>query len=315
MEWSVFCEFKTWKITDDVLKARLMKQIRMWWNVSQNTKYFPGPQPVSIERKDFAVLRTNDYWVSYKSDGLRYIMVFVKVDMNNYCIMINRKMDMYLLRVRTANVVFDGTVLDGELVRTHDNRYEYVVYDATIVCGRSVIDQPLSARLEAAVTVCAHMQRSDIPMHVKMFYPLRDFEDYVKHVVSEINHKIDGYIFTPEHCSVSSGTNYKMFKWKEQMKNTVDFHVEYHRRQQRYMLRLSKGHSLIETQDTLAHVDRLLATLIKRGPCIVECRYVGPSEWTPVLIREDKAHPNNYLTYTKTMYNIDENIQMEEFMK
>lgn len=308
MERTSFAGIETWELTDEVLKERLMKQIRVWWNVSPNTKYFPGPQPVSIERKDFETLRNNNYWVCYKSDGVRYLFVCVRVDDRNYCLFINRKMNMFMMRITTATVVFEGTVLDGELVYNQKTqKHEYVVYDATIVCGKSVTNKPLSARLESATSVASHITRSDIAIKIKLFFPLRDFEDYVNTVVPEITHGLDGYVFTPEDSPVMSGTHYTMFKWKEQLKNTVDFQVEYHRKRKGYVLRVSKGRMLHEVNDTLTEAPN------QNVPCIVECKYAGPGKWTPVLIRDDKGHPNNYLTYTKTLYNIKENIQLEEF--
>lgn len=314
MEWTSFAGIDTWKITDEILKDRLMKQIRIWWNVSPNAKYFPGPQPVSIERKDFVVLQSEKYWVCYKSDGVRYLFVCVRVDDRNYCLFVNRKMDMFIVRITTATVVFDGTVLDGELVYNRETqKHEYIVYDASIVCGQSVTQMPHSARLDSASSVSSHITRSVIPVKLKLFFPIRDFQDYVSMIVPEITHGLDGFIFTPEDSPIMSGTHFKMFKWKEQLKNTVDFHAEYHRKRKCYVLRLSKGYSLQEIGDTLTQVCPKMDTRLKETPCIVECRYAGPGKWTPLLVREDKGHPNNYLTYTKTLYNIQENIKMEEF--
>lgn len=304
--------FKTWKLLDDTLKDRLLRQIRIWWGLSPGThrgsRYFPGPQPVSVERKDFETLKNENYWVSYKSDGVRYLMVFIQVDDKSYCILIDRKMDCHLIKMTAATELFaSGTVLDGEIVENRETKgSEYIVYDATIVCGKSLVREPHSVRLEAAMTVANHVKFSSVPVKIKLFYPLRDFRDYVQDVVGTITHGIDGYIFTPENSPVCSGTHYKMFKWKEQISNTVDFHVEYKRR--RWVLKVSRGKSLMETDDRLVACGEIV-----KAPCIVECKYAGPKTWTPVLIREDKTHPNNYLTYTKTLLNISENIQLEEF--
>ena len=297
---------------DETLCDRLMRQIRIWWGLSPGSKYFPGPQPVSVERKDFQTLRNENYWVSYKSDGVRYLMVFVRIDDKNYCILIDRKMDCHLVKMTAATKLFEsGTVLDGEIVENRETKQsEFIVYDATIVCGRSLIQEPHSTRLEAAMTVANHVRFTSVPVRIKLFYPLRDFRDYVQDVVGTITHGIDGYIFTPEDSWVRSGTHYKMFKWKEHISNTVDFHVEYHRKRRRYILRVSRGKSLMETDDQLIGVEKQFADQL---PCIMECKYVGPKTWVPVLIRYDKTHPNNYLTYTKTMLNIEENIKLEEF--
>lgn len=311
-ETSSVGSFPTWKLMDETLKDRLMRQIRIWWGLSPGSRYFPGPQPVSVERKDFETLRKENYWVSYKSDGVRFLMVFVRIDDKSYCMLINRKIDCHLVKMTAATKLFEsGTVLDGEIVENRDTQEsEFIVYDATIVCGRSLVQEPHSTRLEAAMTVANHVRTTNVAVKIKLFYPLCDFRDYVEDVVGTITHGIDGYIFTPEDSPVCSGTHYKMFKWKEQVSNTVDFHVEYHRKRRRFVLRVSRGKSLMETDDQLVTIDR---QLLDQTPCIMECKYVRPKTWTPVLIRDDKTHPNNHLTYTKTLLNIKENIKLEEF--
>ncbi len=38
---------------------------------------FPGSLPVGLERSKIKTLQKGDYWVSEKSDGLRYFFVFI----------------------------------------------------------------------------------------------------------------------------------------------------------------------------------------------------------------------------------------------
>lgn len=302
MDWSSCLGFETWKLTDDTIKQRLMRQVRVWWGVGPNTTYFPGPQPVSIERKDLSRLKHENYWVCVKSDGIRYLLVFVRIDDKDYSVLINRKQDMYLLRMDTVGSAFDGTVLDGELV--NDGR-EFVVYDTTIVCGRSVVKEPHSVRLEASMRVVDFTRNSDVDIRTKLFFPFREMKMYVEQIAPTITHGIDGYIFTPEDCKVCSGTHFGMFKWKEQYKNTVDFHVtpEGHisvsrgRYLQRVPIRVTLGHGITTTD----------------LPAILESRFVRTNQWEALLIRKDKTYPNNELTYTKTLLNIQENIQIGEF--
>jgi len=51
---------------------------------------------------------------------------------------------------------------------------------------------------------------------------------------------------------------------------------------------------------------------------IVECRYMIddiPMWWKPVGLRQDKTYPNNRRTFYRTMINIREDIQWEEFTR
>lgn len=322
MDW---CEFKpfdngdtleTWKLTDPVMQDRVLRQIRSWWDVSPHSSYFPGPQPVSIERKDLPALFEKDYWVCVKSDGLRFLLVFVRFDNKNMCLLVNRKNDMYLVRTRAWKSAFArGTVLDGELVcDKHTGRLEYLVYDATIVCGETLVKLPHSERMEHALRLVDFVRDASVAVRVKEFYPMRDMREYLDTVAPTITHGIDGYVFTPEHHPVCSGTHFAMFKWKERYENTVDFHVSKNLRE----LRVARGRTLVlpERDARLVVPTKALESEIRRlAPCIVECRWSQKDTWSAVLVRKDKTHPNNYLTYSKTLLNIREDIQLKEFLR
>ena len=203
--------------------------------------------------------------------------------------------------MQTVESAFEGTVLDGELV---NNGREFMVYDTTVVCGRSVVNEPHSVRLAASMCVVDFVRDSGVDVQTKLFYPARDMKQYVDYVTPTITHGIDGYIFTPEDCGVRSGTHFGMFKWKEQYKNTVDFHVT-----PRGEVSISRGR----------HLNRLpIGVELGNGittadlPAILESRFVNKNKWEAMLIRKDKTYPNNELTYTKTLLNIQENIHMEE---
>ena len=323
MDW---CEYKpfergdtlsTWKLVDPVYQERILKQIRSWWNVSPESKYFPGPQPVSIERKDLPLLFSKDYWVCAKSDGLRFLLVFVQINNKNLCLLVNRKNDMYLVKTRVWKSAFvGGTVLDGELVCDKDTgKLEYLVYDATVVSGTSAVKLTHSQRMDMALRMVEFVREPSVCVRVKEFYPVSDMRSYVERVTPTMNHGVDGYVFTPEHHSVCSGTHFAMFKWKEQFENTVDFHVSKDLRQ----LRIAKGKMLmevVEARNMLVFPDKVLEREVRKlAPCIVECRATKDKKWCAVLVRKDKTYPNNYLTYSKTLLNIQENIQLDEFLK
>ena len=137
--------------------------------------------------------------------------------------------------------------------------------------------------------------------------------EYLQFMVPSLNHDTDGYIFTPENEPVRSGTHPSMFKWKEQLKNTVDFLVI--KTDRDYIMKIAKGKQQIVLHDQrIRIVDKKMEQLLKE-PRIIECKYLSEGLWEGLFIRTDKIHPNNMLTYKKTLLNISENIQIGEFME
>ena len=51
----------------------LRQYIHRVWE-SSDPNWFPGPQPISIERKHFRVLKSQPYVVCEKTDGVRHML-------------------------------------------------------------------------------------------------------------------------------------------------------------------------------------------------------------------------------------------------
>lgn len=323
MEIVPFGNTKAIRLIDPIICKDLFDHVRRMWNTC-DSDYFPGPQPISIERKHIEALSQQTYRVCAKSDGVRFLLVFITHLDNPYCFLINRKKDVYLINVEVISDAFKGTVLDGEFIRnTHTNKHEFLVYDATSVMGDSnVMALTHSQRMERALSIVEHIkyQPDKTPFHVKLklFYPFENFKEYVSQAVPFIQHDLDGYIFTPDEDPVRSGTHNTMFKWKELYKNTVDFLVEKHFHiPGAFIVKVSKGCTLKSLFDIKLHVpigsDVERDILQSNSPVIVECMYLSPNVWSALFVRKDKTNPNNFYTYTKTILNINENIQLSEF--
>jgi hypothetical protein len=132
---------------------------------------------------------------------------------------------------------------------------------------------------------------------------------YVHTIVPTLTHAHDGFVFTPNEAPVSSGTDYSMFKWKKRLDNTVDFLIGTdHAPYTAYVVKAGK---LVVLRNVHIHIPSRFGKCEKDS--IVECEYVSDNNWSAVRLRKDKTHPNGYMTYTKTLLNIKEDIQIEEF--
>jgi len=321
MELTDFGNFKTWKITDEKTKQNLFSIISPHVK-SDNRNMFPGAHPVSIERKHFEQLRKEPYWVCAKSDGIRFLFICLTYETKPYSFFLNRSNDIFLLNCNNENGVYKSTILDGEMIYNWKySRFDYVTYDAVVVNGIHVADLHHSERLKHAYSAIQHITNAhNIFFDIKQFYPLKDIKHYYDNVIPNLFHKTDGLIFTPEELPVTNGTHFKLFKWKECYDNTVDFSV--HRNikgnNPKYILKITKGKYLNSLFENTLHLDMDMETQVDEHirtheSCILECKYLYPNNWKGVLIRKDKTYPNNALTYNKTLLNIKENIQLDEF--
>ena len=234
--------------------------------------FFPGPQPISIERRHMNLLNRNEYFACEKTDGTRIAT--------------------YLM-----------------------------LYDAVIVSGQDLRNMNLMDRLSAIDRFANGVMRvpSDaFQIKLKKFYYMKHMKYLVEMLKNnEFSYATDGVVFTPVYEPIRIGTHDTMFKWKPQEKNTVDFKVKNRPNGEIGLYIQERGELVFESLLKVCNITPEWGKML-HDDAIAECEYQWkqwPRWWKPVGIRTDKTHPNNRRTLHRTMVNIEENIQLHEFIK
>jgi len=265
----------------------------------------PGPNPVSIERKDFEKLKTKKYVIAEKTDGVRFIMMFTRLFGFKVCTIIDRSMSSYLVPLKAIpRVLFQGTLFDGELTIDKHGRKCFILFDAVVVSGVTVSQLDLGYRLVA-------MRRGlkDFKMHpadpvelrMKAWTELGDVNAAKSKIAEASNvYHTDGVVLVPKDDPVIYGRNFDFFKMKPQGTHTVDFI-------------LMDNNGTIGIYDPRSKRDVAIGKVscTYQAGVVVECEIIN-NVWSVVGVRTDKNQSNDMLTYEKTMLNIRENIQLDE---
>ena len=257
---------------------------------SKDVKQFPGAHPVSIERRHIPLLKERNYVVCEKTDGQRYMLACMVFEGTKYCFLVNRAFDMWMVSLCIPR----NTLIEGELVDT-----TYIIYDGYMVSGENIMNMNLIDRLKKIEPVTKG-PKMKIDVRMKTMWKLKSIPDILK---MNFPYKTDGLIFTPVDDPIRLETHETMFKWKPIHHITVDFKVL--KRLNKYGLYVwDRGTYVLESdfEDNPAYENK-----------IVECRYDN-GHWLFVKVREDKPMPNNRRTYYRTLINLRENIQPEEFL-
>ena len=288
----------------------LLKQaIATAWG-SNDQDRFPGPQPVSIERRHFPLLKKQPYMVCEKTDGLRQMLVCLELEGKKRCFLVDRAFHVEeITTTLPRDTVFDCERVDSLLL----------VYDAVMVKGESMLKKPLTERLAAAGKVIRMILRTSkdkVQIKLKKMYPLEQIDEVLK---AEYPYKTDGLVFTPVNEPIRMGTHETMFKWKPRETITIDFMV---RHNGQYIDRGHPGHEpvmdmYIADREKLKSVT-IFNPLVQYKDLdsyegrIVECGY-GDAGWYFIKVRADKTYPNNLRTFERTLVNLREDIQACEF--
>jgi hypothetical protein len=299
-----FIDADVWKVKKDThLHQQANLFIHTTWGTLRNGQappIFPGPQPTSIARRHLPLLKQNQYFVCEKTDGTRYGLICFMFEGKKMCMLVNRALDMYLLSLNIPRTAYKGTFLDGELIKLKDGTWNFVIYDGVMVSGEHICGLILEHRLGVCNKFATGILRTAKDpvknIYVKKFWNLENLDNLLSH---EFLYETDGLVFTPNKDPVRVGTHDTLFKWKPRDKNTIDFQVKGKR-----LYVQEKGLLVYECDIDEEYPD----------DTIVECKYIPHiRKWVPIGVRTDKHHPNNRRTFYKTLENIREDIQLNEF--
>ena len=230
---------------------------------SNSNLKFIGCMPVNFSRHNIEEVQRAEggYFLSEKTDGVRYLMVFT----GSSVVLVDRAMNgnqpTFLSKSNNSSsepfasilpLVQPGTVLDGEVVIHRKYRRPiFIVFDV-MCCGQNpVLQLNFADRLKCLRSASFRTKTADrdmfastsdlknleiaLPLVRKNFVVRTDLDDLLSHVVEERgmrsyvngefhNHLTDGIIFQPNR-PYSIGTDMHLLKWKYLDTVTIDVEI------------------------------------------------------------------------------------------
>ncbi len=282
------------------------------WSGNSEKKFFPAPQPVSIERSNFPKIK--NYFFSEKNDGTRMVLLYL----NGKCYSIIRSFKISNFNLKIYPDINTGIVflLDGEY---YEQENTYIIHDAVNIYGEQIKNQDLINRLDKIRKMLAEISFSGSKILLKTYH--RDITSLIE---NKSEYKNDGIIFTPIYEKVGHNTQLNLYKWKPVDLCTFDFVIT--TGNDGILALVQKNGELIkyaqasagsiEEKNFLNKLSNLEGYCNFKNGVVVECKYnIDENSYEPIKIRYDKTYPNGDFTVKKTLFNIEENITLEELEK
>jgi mRNA-capping enzyme len=244
----------------------LLMQYIMGRSVEPNGEgaMFPGSQPVSLARSNLGMLSERRYWVTWKADGTRYLILLHRagtylIDRSNAVRRVQMRWPSPLPPADPTNKqpprapiggLHQGTILDGEMVVDEDlvtgkRTRRFLAYDSMVINGEIVTQRPwidrwnyidkfieAPRRLEATVISNGKWKmRYDYSKECfrfrrKMFWPLSASKKIIDDFIPrQLTHEADGLILQPHDDPYAPLTCHELLKWKFAHMNSVDFRL------------------------------------------------------------------------------------------
>jgi len=299
--------FRAHAVDPDATKE-IVERIRQLVGALSPRGKFPGPNPCSLERANLKTLVPGTNWLCEKTDGTRALLACIEFRGAKCAFLITRAWGVFSVGLRhVPRALFQGTVLDGELVLSKAKTWSWLGFDAMLVSGVSVWAMPLGARLDAARRgLAAYAPDASDALHIEFKTYCRDFGEYRAHL-ARAERPTDGTIVTPDAMPICVGRHATLYKLKDGGTHTVDF--------------VFTPPNVLAVYDSTVRGMVNVATLSDPDPalvpdCIVEASWRGgPDEsknWVLETVRTDKTHSNDRLTFTKTLLNCREKLTLDD---
>jgi hypothetical protein len=219
---------------------------------------FLGSMPINLFRSSLNIVLQSDYYLTEKTDGVRYLFYIMRNESGNgnICFFMNRSIKYFTVPNGDilANLFPPSTVLDGEIVfNINLKKSIFLIFDILCYDSKSKIDLPFIKRYECIKQEVIHRYdqtrehfKKSYPdfrldslllCHYKRFLPKKDISTLLKCFHEESgeriyrddnvfrsDHKTDGIIFQP-NVSYKVGKCYDLLKWKWSDLRSVDLQV------------------------------------------------------------------------------------------
>lgn len=331
------------EIVHETEKHYYWKLMLKLWRLPSHILHFPGPNPVSIEKKDSARLGTEDFLVGLKTDGVRNLLMLCTKpnSAEPIAVMIDRTRRIFEIEVWANEDFFEkGSLYDGELV-WEQTSLVYIAFDVMMAKGVPCMHLSYRERIQilqnTILSVSEHHEDDSVERMIAeecKFLARNNVHDLriiPKTCVSKAEigklwqerqlckHRNDGLIFTINSAPIETGTSMTILKWKPN--HTIDLLFKLDGTTWNFYANAnhSNEHVLL-SQTNLSMVlveSKLLCAIQAHLPCVVECvvRLQGEDMLLiPERERTDKTAANTLRTIEATILNVRENLNIQDLM-
>ncbi|KAJ8917449.1 hypothetical protein NQ315_005496 [Exocentrus adspersus] len=297
------------------------------------SKGFPGCQPVSMDMNNIKLLHQKPYRVSWKADGMRYMML---IDGEDEVYFFDRDHNIFrvdgvrFVHRKDINKHLKNTLLDGEMVIDKVNGEEiprYLAYDIVkfegldvgkmpffpnrLHCLENEIIKPRYAAMEKGL-----INKSLEPFSVRMkgFWHVTQAASLLgEKFAKTLSHEPDGLIFQPSKDPYVAGRCDDVLKWKPLNMNSVDFRLKIVKEEGAGIVSRKVGYLYVGQLDAPFAKMKYTKAMKDLDNKIIECKFED-NQWKFMRERTDKSYPNSYNTAQAVCGSIKDPVTEEKLL-
>jgi len=180
----------------------------------------------NIQRLQF--LKDNEHYVTPNFMGYNYLLLFLTIDGNKYCVAVDKqrlsyhkdqvfvkKVNMYKLLINASSSVFKGTIFDCKLINYSTNvdnktiyKYFMLITDCFYLEGSKLIDMEMSQKVSHIDSVIKHQftngsKCKNFVFKINKLNTYDELKNLTEKVIPSCNIKCQGLVFYPKYSGIN----------------------------------------------------------------------------------------------------------------
>lgn len=227
-----FCNKTADNVVDKGLKTLIIKLLKENYDINLQQKNYVGLNPKIIKN-----VSNNQHLLSLKSTGNPYYLFLVKINNENRCFFIDQKVKTGFSLPRVIHVnyhfdnkLFDGTILDGDLVRDRASRWSFIVSDLVVYCNHKLsqpdnpkYDKNILDRVRKLHDIASTSYQPDpvydiCPLLIRKYFVYSEFDTMVNEFMVGLPYQIKAICF---HTLNNKYSNYIYYLSDDERENKI----------------------------------------------------------------------------------------------
>lgn len=201
-----FCDRQGYNIKSDDAKQVILSSIESQYGIRIIQKHFEKFSELSMRN-----LQSTPHMVCMRTNGNPYMLYLTRHNFVNQAVFVDKKVQqgyfyprMVLVRGWFDDALFDGTLIDGEMVKDKSGTWCFVCNDMIAYAGLHLTSTPLPARISMLQKLFLNQFLPDpdndyCKFHIKYFWQYHELEHVVQNIVPKLHYTVRGLLFKPMH--------------------------------------------------------------------------------------------------------------------
>jgi len=201
-----FCDRTAYNIKSDDLKKKILDEIHDRYGCKVIQKHhdrFECQNNACVQR----VTRI-PHLCSTRTNGNPYFLYLTRIHFGIQCIFIDKKIQqgyfyprMIMVKLWFDDVLFNGTVFEGEMIKNHDGTWQYVINDLLAYKGQSLKDKTLTQSINILYELLKNEYIEDdttcCELRVKKYFHFEDIPYMIDTFIPNLDYTCRGIYFKP----------------------------------------------------------------------------------------------------------------------